>query len=58
MDVLKSLSDGPAAPAFAPAHTPTIEEEARAKADLYYHQLLSEQEPEQQASSAKESGAG
>lgn len=37
---------GPAAPAFAPAHTPTIEEEARAEANqqaqLIYQQILSE----------------
>lgn len=34
------------------------EAEARAKAELYYRQLLSEQEQARQASSAKESGAG
>lgn len=41
-------SDGagssPAAPAFAPARTPTIEEEARAEAEEYYRQILAEKE--------------
>ena len=35
-----------------------FEAEARAKAELYYQQLLSEQEQAKQASSAKERGAG
>lgn len=35
-----------------------FEAEARAKAELYYQQLLLEQEQERQASSAKEQGAG
>lgn len=46
------------APASSASHTPAFEEEARAKAELYYHQLLSEEEPDRQASSAKERGAG
>ena len=32
------------APAFAPSHTPTIEEEARAEAEEYYRQILAEKE--------------
>lgn len=44
--VALELMKNPAAPAFAPAHTPTIEEEARAEADqqaqLIYEQILSE----------------
>ena len=44
--VALELSKDPAAPAFAPAHIPTIEEEARAEAEqqarLIYQQLLSE----------------
>lgn len=44
--VALELMKDPAAPAFAPAHTPTIEEEARAEAEqqaqLIYQQILSE----------------
>ena len=44
--VALELMKGPAAPAFAPAHTPTIEEEAHAEAEqqtqLIYQQILSE----------------
>lgn len=44
--VALELMNDPAAPAFAPAHTPTIEEEARAEAEqqtqLIYEQILSE----------------
>lgn len=44
--VALELSKDPAAPAFAPAHIPTIEEEARAEAEqqarLIYQQILSE----------------
>lgn len=44
--VALELMKDPAAPAFAPAHTPTIEEEARAEAAqqarLIYQQILSE----------------
>ncbi len=36
----------------------TIEQEARAEADRYYDQLVSEKKQESQASSARESGAG
>lgn len=34
----------PAAPAFAPAPTRTIEDEARAEAEEYYYQILAEKE--------------
>ena len=44
--VALELMKDPAAPAFAPAHTPTIEEEAHAEAEqqaqLIYQQILSE----------------
>lgn len=44
--VALELMKGPAAPAFAPAHFSTIEEEAHAEAEqqaqLIYHQILSE----------------
>lgn len=58
IDGFSADSSSPAAPVFAPTHIPTTEDEARAKAELYYYQLLSEQEQEKQASSAKESAGG
>ena len=57
IDGFTPASSSAAVPVFAPAHTLTIEKEARAKAELYYHQLLSEQEPEQQVSSVNGSDA-
>lgn len=39
-----------AVPASAPAHTQTVEERARAKAEEYYRQLLLEEEPEEKSS--------
>ena len=46
--VALELIKDPAAPAFAPAHIPTIEEEARAEAEqhtqLIYQQILSEKQ--------------
>ena len=42
--LIQNIINERVAPASAPAHTPTFEEEARAEAEEYYHQLLAEKE--------------
>lgn len=55
IDGFTPASSSAAVPVFAPAHTLTIEEEARAEADqqaqLIYHQILSEKKAEAERSS-------
>lgn len=44
--IVLSLMENPTAPAFAPAHTLAIEEEARSEAEEYYRQRLMEKKQE------------
>ena len=57
LNLLEEAPDNAAAkPDAAGQEEADFEAQARAKADLYYQQLLSEQEQARQAPSAKESG--
>lgn len=65
LELMGPRASAPTVPAFSPADEvecaplpPGFEDEARSKAELYYQQLLSEQELETPASSANESVAG
>ncbi len=53
--IAEQSNKGSAALAFAPMHTPTIEEETRAEAEEYYRQRLMEREAETESSASFDS---